>query len=63
MKEIILNEKTGRYQVRSINDEPTMTQQQFGEETDINNIMKKYQQTGELPNLSVKEGKDRKSVV
>lgn len=31
-----------RIRVRTINTEPSMTQQQFKEECDINNIMKKY---------------------
>lgn len=31
-----------------INDEPSMTQQHFAEECDINNIMKRYQNTGIL---------------
>ena len=33
---------TERIRVRTINEEPTMTQQQFKEEADINNIMRKY---------------------
>lgn len=31
-----------RIRVQTINDEPTMTQQQFKDEADINNIMRKY---------------------
>lgn len=32
----------GTLRVRTINNEPTMAQQQFAEECDINNVMKKY---------------------
>lgn len=32
----------GTLRVRTINTEPTMAQQQFAEECDINNVMKKY---------------------
>jgi phage internal scaffolding protein len=31
--------------------EPSLTKQQFAEEVDINNKIKKYVQTGELPNM------------
>lgn len=41
MKEVTV-EKNGRVRVRTINSEPSMTQQQFAAECDINNIMKKY---------------------
>lgn len=33
----------------TINDEPSLTQQQYAEETDINFIMKRYTTTGLLP--------------
>lgn len=41
--------KNGSLSVSTTNTEPTLTQQQFKESSDINNIVKKYQQTGELP--------------
>lgn len=36
---------------------PSMTQQQFKEETNINNIMKKYQSTGLFTHINPKEAK------
>lgn len=47
--------KNGTISIESINTEPTLTQQQFKEQCDINNIIKHYTQTGELP-LSKKVG-------
>lgn len=47
--------KNGTISVETINTEPTLTQQQFKEQCDINNIIKNYTQTGELP-LSKKVG-------
>lgn len=47
--------KNGTIDIVSINNEPTLTQQQFKEQCDINNIIKNYTQTGELP-LSHKVG-------
>ena len=47
--------KNGTIAIESINSEPTLTQQQFREQCDINNIIKNYTQTGELP-LSKKVG-------
>jgi len=50
------NEKTGRIQVRTINTEKSETQQQFKEECDINNIVKKFSTTGEFTHLTRKQG-------
>lgn len=47
--------KNGTVSVESVNTDPTLTQQQFKEQCDINNIIKHYAQTGELP-LSKKVG-------
>ena len=47
--------KNGTLKIETINNEPTLTQQQFKEQCDINNIIKHYTQTGELP-LSKKVG-------
>lgn len=47
--------KNGTISIESINTDPTLTQQQFKEQCDINNIIKHYTQTGELP-LSKKVG-------
>lgn len=46
----------GRVHVESINDLPSMTQQQFKDECDINNIMKKYASTGQFTHLTSKQG-------
>jgi phage internal scaffolding protein len=47
----------GSIRVATINNEPTKTQQQFADEVDVNNIMRKYQQTGELHHLNLKAGR------
>lgn len=39
---VLASHHTERIRVRTVNDEPTMTQQQFKDEADINNIMRKY---------------------
>lgn len=46
---LITKLEDGRLHIETINNEPTMTQQQFGEDSDINNIMEKYKKTGFLP--------------
>lgn len=48
--------ENGTLRVITINDEPSMTQQQYKDECDINNIMKKYQSTGEFRHLTAKQG-------
>ena len=53
--QIITRRKNGTLSIQSVNDLPTLTQQQFKEQCDINNIIKHYTQTGELP-LSKKVG-------
>lgn len=40
--ERLASHPTERVRVQTINEEPTMTQQQFKDEADINNIMRKY---------------------
>lgn len=52
----ITTRKNGTLRVQSINEEPTMTQQQFKDECDINNIMKKYSSTGQFTHLTSKQG-------
>lgn len=42
--------------VISVNDEPTMTQQQYKDEVDVNNIMAKYQQAPN-PQVFIRNGK------
>lgn len=52
----IEKEKNGRTRVRTINSQPSKTQQQFKEECDINNIIKKFSDTGEFLHLTKKQG-------
>lgn len=52
----VILRKNGTLDIGSENNEPTMTQQQYKDACDINNIVKTYAQTGELP-LSTKVGK------
>jgi len=48
--------ENGTLDVSTPNDEPTLTQQQFAAECDVNNIMKKYEQTGELYHVNRRQG-------
>lgn len=50
----IVRRDDGSLDVSTINDEPSMTQQQFAAECDINNIMKKYDNTGLITHLARK---------
>lgn len=45
----ITKRKDGSLDVASVNSLPSMTDQQWADDCDINNILKKYAQTGELP--------------
>lgn len=47
---------TGRLHVETVNVEDSKTQQQFKDECDINNIMKKYSDTGVFTHLTSKSG-------
>jgi len=42
----------GTLDIGHVNDEPSLTQQQFKDECDINNIMKSYQETGTINHLN-----------
>lgn len=53
---IYVHEKTGRMVVETINLEPTLTQQQFKDDCDINNIVAKFSNTGEFKHLTKKTG-------
>jgi len=55
MKKIIKHEN-GQIKIQTINTEPSMTSQQFKEQCDVNNIMKKYRLTGELSHLKKTQG-------
>lgn len=46
----------GSLRVVTHNTEPSLSQQQFKDECDINNIMKKYQSTGQFTHLTSKQG-------
>lgn len=56
-QKITVDKKTGRVRVQTMNLEPSMTQQQFEAECDINNIMKKYATTGQFTHLTSKQGR------
>lgn len=53
----ITKEPSGRVRVQTINELPSMAQQQFKDECDINNIMKKYQSTGQFLHTTSKQGR------
>lgn len=46
----------GTLRVSTVNDEPSLTQQQFAADCDVNNIMKKYADTGQLTHLANRTG-------
>jgi len=52
----ITTRENGTLRVQTINIEPSMTQQQFEKECDINNIIARYQKTGELTHLNQNRG-------
>lgn len=52
----LVNDLTGRIKVMTINNEPSKTQQQFKDECDINNIIKKFQNTGEFTHRAKNPG-------
>lgn len=47
---------SGRVRVCTINNEPDMAQQQYKDSCDVNNIMKKYEQTGVITHLKAQQG-------
>lgn len=49
--------KTGRLVVETVNTEPTMTDQQWKDDCDVNKIVKKYQNTGEFLHRTQKVGR------
>lgn len=42
--------------VVTINEEPTRTQQQFKDDVNVNNIMKRYKKTGQISHVSGRQG-------
>lgn len=55
MEKIITRRANGSMRVLTQNTKPSRTNQSFKEQSDVNNIMRQYQKTGELP-LSKKIG-------
>lgn len=55
-KKIIVDEKTGRKRVITINEEPSMTDQSQAPQCDVNNIIAKFQKTGEISHLAQHQG-------
>lgn len=58
MKKITVDPISGRVRVQTVKspDAKIRTQQQFKEQCDVNQIMKKYRATGEITHLARKEG-------
>lgn len=52
----ILRHENGQIKVTTLNEEKTRTQQQFKDQCDVNNIMKKYRLTGEVTHVNKKQG-------
>lgn len=48
--------KDGRIRVETINDEPSLTQQQYAKQCDINEILSQYQKTGEINFKNANQG-------
>lgn len=55
MKEIIVL-PNGNKKVRTINNEPSLTQQHHKQECDVNYIVKKYQKTGQITHIARDQG-------
>lgn len=53
---VISKRANGTTRVFTKNDEPSRTQTQFAERTDINNIMAKYRRTGIIDQINRKKG-------
>lgn len=49
--------ENGSLRIRTINKEPDMAQQQYKDSTDVNTIMKRYEQTGEITHLAAAQGR------
>lgn len=54
-KKVIIR-KNGSKRVQTINEEPSMTDAQYTEDTDVNHIMRRYQKTGLITHISQKQG-------
>lgn len=53
---IITRRKNGTLRVQTVNDDPAMTDPQWGQESDINYIMEKFQKTGQVTHLGHRQG-------
>lgn len=51
------DKKTGRRRVRTVNPLPSLTNQSFEKECDINNIIRRYETTGEIHSRNSKVGR------
>lgn len=54
---IITTRENGKRRVQTLNQLPTKTQRHFQDEVNVNNIMRKYRQTGTITHLNNKQGK------
>lgn len=52
----VIEIENNRVRVRTRNELPTKTQQQFKEQVDVNNIIRKYKQTGAITHLNTRKG-------
>lgn len=52
---VVTRRKNGTKRVRIFNEDPSLTAQEYGPDTDINNIMAKYKKTGVINHLRTKE--------
>lgn len=56
MKKVTIDKKTGRVRVQTEVTGPSKTQQHFRDQVNVNQIMKKYRQTGVITHLNAKPG-------
>lgn len=56
MKKIEIRKSNGSKRVFTINEEPSMTDQSFGPEVEVNNIMNQYLKTGQITHLAKSQG-------
>lgn len=56
MKKDQRNNHKHSLRIRTMNEEPTRTQQQFQADVNVNNIMKRYKKTGQISHLSGRQG-------
>lgn len=48
--------ENGKLRVTTVNEEPSLTQQQFHDQTDVNAIMRKYHKSGMIDHLNLAQG-------